>query len=90
MHRLKIDRAFVRDLETDADDAVIVRMIIQLGHEMGLAVTAEGVETPAQAALLRGLGCDQMQGYLHGPAVAGPDFIHQFLPMADRERVPAG
>jgi len=90
VHRLKIDRTFVRDLETDADDAVIVRMIIQLGHELGLAVTAEGVETLAQEAMLRGLSCDQMQGYLHSPAVAAPDFIRQILPAADRDRVLAG
>jgi diguanylate cyclase (GGDEF)-like protein/PAS domain S-box-containing protein len=60
---LKIDRAFVRDLPGERGDAAIVSAIVALGHALDLRVVAEGVETAAQAALLRKLGCDEQQGY---------------------------
>ena len=61
--RLKIDGSFVRDLGTDADNTSIVQAIISLAHSLRLKVVAEGVETPAQLAHLKSLGCDQYQGY---------------------------
>jgi diguanylate cyclase (GGDEF)-like protein len=61
---LKIDRSFVADVLDDAAAAAIVRTIIDMGHTLGFTVIAEGVETEGQAALLRGLGCDQAQGFL--------------------------
>ena len=61
--RLKIDRAFVRDLGTVSPDAAIVRAIVSLGHSLGMRVMAEGVETVTQLSLLMGEGCDEIQGY---------------------------
>ncbi|MCC0807572.1 EAL domain-containing protein [Methylobacterium sp. W2] len=62
---IKVDRSFVRDLERDANDAAIVTAVVQLGQSLGLDVTAEGVETEAQAAFLREQGCVYAQGYLY-------------------------
>jgi diguanylate cyclase (GGDEF)-like protein/PAS domain S-box-containing protein len=62
--RLKIDRAFVRTLEADANDRALTRAIIAMGRSLDLEIIAEGVETPGQLAFLRREGCDEMQGYL--------------------------
>jgi EAL domain-containing protein (putative c-di-GMP-specific phosphodiesterase class I) len=61
---LKIDRTFVRDISTDADDATLTRAIIKLAQNLRLKVVAEGVETEVQLAFLCSNGCDEMQGYL--------------------------
>jgi EAL domain-containing protein (putative c-di-GMP-specific phosphodiesterase class I) len=61
---LKIDRAFVDGLGTDADDHAIVTAIIALARALSLGLVAEGVESAAQLEVLRELGCDRAQGYL--------------------------
>lgn len=61
---LKIDRSFVADLTTSAEDAAIALMVISLAHSLGQTVVAEGVETQAQLDFLRRHNCDEMQGYL--------------------------
>ncbi len=68
--RIKIDRSFVRDIGSDAEDEAVVRAIVTLGHSLGKQVVAEGVETEAQMAFLREHGCDEAQGYLLAPPVA--------------------
>ena len=60
---LKIDRSFIRTLVSDPKDRAIVLSTIDLAHNLGLGVVAEGVEEQAAADLLRELGCDEMQGY---------------------------
>jgi diguanylate cyclase (GGDEF)-like protein len=67
--RLKIDRSFVRDLPAGTDSAAIVRAVAGLGHSLGIAVTAEGVETQAQLDRLCAEGCDAAQGYFFGRPV---------------------
>jgi len=67
--RLKIDRSFVAGLDRTPDAATIVRAVIQMAHSLGMKTTAEGVETPEELAMLRGFGCDQVQGYLLGRPV---------------------
>jgi diguanylate cyclase (GGDEF)-like protein/PAS domain S-box-containing protein len=63
---LKVDRSFVAGLPANRGDAAIVRAVVGLSRALGLKAVAEGVETPEQLAELRGLGCDQGQGYLFG------------------------
>jgi diguanylate cyclase (GGDEF)-like protein len=66
---LKIDRAFIINMTTNADDLAIVSAIISLAHSLSLRVIAEGVETHEQANLLRLLKCDEIQGFLFSPGV---------------------
>jgi diguanylate cyclase (GGDEF)-like protein len=72
---LKIDKSFVMQMTDGSDDAVIVRSTIELGHTMGLAVVAEGVENETSLDLLRRYRCDMVQGYyFSAPLEAGPLF----------------
>jgi diguanylate cyclase (GGDEF)-like protein len=64
VQELKIDRSFVMHMADDANDATLVRTTIELGHNLGLEVVAEGIEDEPSLALLRSFGCDQAQGYL--------------------------
>ncbi|SCK19886.1 EAL domain-containing protein [Vogesella sp. LIG4] len=71
---LKIDQSFVRGLSTELQDAAIARMVIELGHALGMNVVAEGVETEEQRAQLQQLGCDQLQGYLFSRPLPAEQF----------------
>jgi diguanylate cyclase (GGDEF)-like protein/PAS domain S-box-containing protein len=77
--RLKVDRSFVQDIATDSDDATIVRAIIALGHNLGLKVVAEGVETQQQLDFLRANHCDELQGYYFGRPLPGHAFVREYL-----------
>ncbi|BFI95302.1 MAG: EAL domain-containing protein [Rhodanobacter sp.] len=73
---LKIDKSFVMGMAEDEDDAVIVRSTIELAHNMGLKVVAEGVETEAAMALLDSYRCDSVQGYLISRPMNAADAAH--------------
>jgi EAL domain-containing protein (putative c-di-GMP-specific phosphodiesterase class I) len=73
LDRLKIDRAFVQDMLDAPTDLAIIRAIIELGHELGLRVVAEGVESEHQADILRNIGCDELQGFLFSKALSPAD-----------------
>ena len=64
MDTLKIDRSFVNGVSGDAQDVAIVRSVVALARTLGLRVTAEDIETGEQLEALRGLACDEGQGYL--------------------------
>jgi diguanylate cyclase (GGDEF)-like protein/PAS domain S-box-containing protein len=72
VQEIKIDKSFVLDMATNRDGAAIVRSTIDLGHNLGLTVVAEGVEDETTEALLREFGCDFIQGFhISRPAAAG-------------------
>jgi EAL domain-containing protein (putative c-di-GMP-specific phosphodiesterase class I) len=70
---VKIDRAFVADIEKSRDCRLIVRSIAELAHGLGLTATAEGVETFEQLQLVKELGCDLIQGYFISPPMLGSE-----------------
>ena len=70
--KIKIDRQFVRNMTRDPAMLAIVKNIVALGKSLGVTVTAEGVESEEQAAMLREFGCPEAQGFLYGEPVA-PD-----------------
>jgi EAL domain-containing protein (putative c-di-GMP-specific phosphodiesterase class I) len=61
---IKIDRSFVAEMERVSDSATVAKLVVDLGHSLGLKVTAEGIETQTACAMLREFGCDLGQGYL--------------------------
>ncbi len=71
---IKIDRSFVMDIMNSENDAVIVKAIINLAHNLGLQVTAEGVESKEIMAKLKGYGCDVVQGYYLNQPFSVTDF----------------
>jgi EAL domain-containing protein (putative c-di-GMP-specific phosphodiesterase class I) len=89
---LKIDRSFVRELETRSESAAIVAAIAAMSRSLKLRVAAEGVETQGQMAHLFDHGCHLMQGFLFSPAVPGEDFpaLVKAVPAQTHWRVAAG
>ena len=67
--KIKIDRSFVKDVETTRRSAEIFRAVINIGHSLGLVTLAEGIETKEQLEFLQALGCQQGQGFLFSPAI---------------------
>ncbi|WP_370292135.1 EAL domain-containing protein [Thalassolituus sp.] len=72
---LKIDRSFIQNLPENADDAQISRTIIAMGHNLGMGIIAEGVETADQLAFLQAASCEEVQGFYFSRPVAESDFI---------------
>lgn len=77
--RLKIDHSFVRDVNTNPEDAAVVKAVLYLARHFGMKVTAEGVETEAQFGFLKQHGCLEAQGYLFGKPVAAAEFRDKYL-----------
>jgi diguanylate cyclase (GGDEF)-like protein len=73
---LKIDKSFVMSMESDLQDAKIVRSTVDLAHNLGLTVVAEGVENAKSWKLLAGLSCDEAQGYFIARPMPASQFIH--------------
>src|SRR5579871_110806 len=74
IRELKIDRSFMRDVESDPAARAVVTTVVRVGQSLQLTVVAEGVETEGQRNLLSGLGCDVIQGFLHAPALSPSAF----------------
>lgn len=79
INSIKIDRSFVRDITVDSDDAAITRAIIIMGHNLGLQVVAEGVETIEQMDFLRDSGCDEVQGFLIATPLPAHEAVHHII-----------
>jgi diguanylate cyclase (GGDEF)-like protein len=78
VNELKIDKSFITDMENNLDDSTIVRSTIDLGHNMGLKVIAEGVENKATWDALETMGCDLVQGYYVSRPLS-PEILEQWL-----------
>ncbi|MEM6411984.1 MAG: EAL domain-containing protein, partial [Pseudomonadota bacterium] len=78
LNRLKVDRSFIHDLESDEHDRTITKTVVKLGESLGLSVIAEGVETEGQRAWLKSMGCDEVQGFLYAKPMPGDD-VAQYL-----------
>lgn len=81
--RLKIDRSFVKDIESDANDAAICSATIALAHNLGLELVAEGVETEAQLNFLRAQSCDTAQGYYFSKPITSQEIESRYLFIGD-------
>ncbi len=85
---LKIDRSFLRRIEAEPADAALVGSIVAMARIRGLRVVAEGVESEEQLAVLRELGCDEIQGHLFGAAVPADDLPRLLAEIEARVRKP--
>ena len=74
IRELKIDRSFMRDIESEPSALAITTAVVRVGQSLDMTVVAEGVETEGQSKILTELGCDVIQGYLYSPALSAPDF----------------
>lgn len=76
--QLKIDRAFINDVHEDADSAALVRSMISMGHNLGIQVIAEGVESEAHIEFLKSVKCDEIQGYFLSKPLPYDELSPQF------------
>ncbi len=85
LHEVKIDRAFVAEVETSTADREVVSSLVTMAHGLGLTVTAEGVETERAARWLRDLGCDSAQGYWYSRPTPWPDLLASHVAPSPQE-----
>jgi EAL domain-containing protein (putative c-di-GMP-specific phosphodiesterase class I) len=90
VHQLKIDRAFVQDMENDSEDAVIVRSVVDLARNLGLQTVAEGVEDATIWEQLREIGCDSAQGYYLARPMAAELFWGWLMEYGEAVQFPPG
>ncbi|MFZ4649701.1 MAG: EAL domain-containing protein, partial [Rubrivivax sp.] len=88
VHKLKIDRSFLIDLQDDEQDSAIVRAMIQIARSLNLVTIGEGIESVEVATLLREMGCDEGQGYLYLRPQPAAEF-ERWLQAAQRQGVSA-
>jgi len=86
---LKIDRSFIKDISTDANDEAITVAIIQLGKSLNLSVIAEGVETAEQAAFLLRHGCNRAQGYYYSKPASAQELLARWGRKDERNLIAA-
>jgi diguanylate cyclase (GGDEF)-like protein len=77
--RIKVDRSFIEELETNREDRALTGAIISMAHGLGLGVVAESVETLEQIEVLQGLQCDELQGFLLGKPVSAEEFTRLLI-----------
>ena len=90
MHEVKIDRSFVFRVEKNASDSTIVRATVNLAHDLGLRVVAEGVENDLAKALVTEMGCDLYQGYGLARAMPADEVLSWLTRRNTLSRVGAG
>jgi EAL domain-containing protein (putative c-di-GMP-specific phosphodiesterase class I) len=86
--KVKIDRAFTQNLDSDPKVSVIVRSIVSLAHSLNIRVNAEGVESPAQLRALQRHGCDEVQGFLLGCPAPDDELHHAGAPHEVKTTLP--
>lgn len=84
LDKIKIDRQFIEELSKTGEAGVLVRSMVRLGRELGMIVTAEGVEEQAHQAILKEAGCHELQGYLFSRPVSANDIDALFLAAQSR------
>jgi diguanylate cyclase (GGDEF)-like protein/PAS domain S-box-containing protein len=83
--KLKIDRAFISQIDSNKQDEALVSAVIKLGHSLGLKVVAEGVERKRQSEVLLQNGCDEIQGFYYSPALEPEQFVERYLPVMEKK-----
>jgi EAL domain-containing protein (putative c-di-GMP-specific phosphodiesterase class I) len=81
---IKMDRSFIRDIDSDTGAAAIASAVIAMAHGLGLTVVGEGVDMEEQAAFLTSQGCNEMQGFLFSGAVTADEFARFLKPIEPR------
>lgn len=76
---LKIDRSFIKDIESNDNSIALVKAIITMAHNLDVMVVAEGVETQKQYNLLKHLACDYIQGYFFSKAISKKEFMGKYI-----------